>query len=120
MAVLDPKESERFWTAFQGLNLAAAVPTGRYRRVGARARTDLLMAEPFELVRTTRQHIRRGAAFLEQGRFDDALREVGSALALDPDNASAQALRDRINSARLMATHGPSHAAVPDLSLIHI
>ena len=54
------------------------------------------MAEGFELVRTLRQHLRRGAALLEEGKLDDALLEANAALALDPDNLPAQTLRERI------------------------
>ena len=58
------------------------------------------MAEDFELVRSYRQHLKRGAALLEEGRYDDALREVEQSLALDPHSVPAQALRDRICAAR--------------------
>ena len=54
------------------------------------------MAEGFELVRTLRQHLRRGAILLEEGRFDDALAEADATLALDPQSLPGQALRDRI------------------------
>ena len=57
------------------------------------------MAEGFELVRTVRQHLRRSAALFEEGKLDDALAEANSALALDPQNLPAQALRDRIDRA---------------------
>jgi len=58
------------------------------------------MAEGFELVRTVRQHIRRSAMLLDQGKFDEALAEANSALALDPQSLSAQAMRDRICTAK--------------------
>ncbi|MGH9348725.1 MAG: hypothetical protein ACRD26_15815, partial [Vicinamibacterales bacterium] len=58
------------------------------------------MAEGFELVRTVRHHFRRSAAFLDEGRFDDALAEAASALALDPQNLPVQALRGRIVTAK--------------------
>lgn len=58
------------------------------------------MAEGFELVRTIRQHLRRGAALLEEGKFDEALAETNAALALDAQSLPAQALRDRIERAR--------------------
>jgi hypothetical protein len=62
------------------------------------------MAEGFELVRTIRQHLRRGAALLEAGKLDDALAETSAALALDPQSLPAQALRDRIEKSRPAAT----------------
>jgi hypothetical protein len=58
------------------------------------------MAEGFELVRTIRQHLRRGAALLEQGKLDEALAETNAALALDAQSLPAQALRDRIERSR--------------------
>jgi len=58
------------------------------------------MAEGFELVRTVRQHLRRGAALLDEGKLDDALAEVNAALALDAQSLPAQALRDRIDRAK--------------------
>jgi hypothetical protein len=64
------------------------------RRVRAVARQHD-MAEGFELVRTLRQHLRRGAILLEEGRFDDAVAEADAALALDPQSLPGQALRDR-------------------------
>ena len=68
------------------------------------------MAEGFELVRTIRQHLRRGAAFLDEGRFDEALAEIDSALALDAHSLPAQALRDRIHAARITATLAASRS----------
>lgn len=59
------------------------------------------MAEDFELVRAYRQHLKRGAALLDEGRFDDALHEVEQALALDAHSLPAQALRDRIRTVRM-------------------
>ena len=61
------------------------------------------MAEGFELVRTIRQHLRRGAALLEQGNIEEALQEADSALALDPQSLPAQTLRDRIQIAKVSA-----------------
>ena len=58
------------------------------------------MAEDFELVRTYRQHLKRGASLLDEGRYDDALGEVEQALALDAHGLPAQALRDRIRAAK--------------------
>lgn len=57
------------------------------------------MAEGFELVRTIRQHLRRGAALLDEGKVEAALAEVDAALALDAQSLPAQALRDRIRAA---------------------
>jgi tetratricopeptide (TPR) repeat protein len=80
------------------------------------------MAEGFELVRTIRQHLRRGAAFLDEGRFDEALAEIDSALALDAHSLPAQTLRDRIHVARTSAARAgarsgddrvAAHAFVP-------
>ncbi len=72
----------------------------------------MLMAEDFELVRTYRQHLKRGAALLEEGRFDDALQEVEQALAVDAHSAPAQALRDRIRTAK-MRTATPAAEPLP-------
>jgi hypothetical protein len=58
------------------------------------------MPEGFELVRTVRQHLRRGAALLDEGKFDGAVAAVEAALALDPQSLAAQALRDRIRVAQ--------------------
>jgi tetratricopeptide (TPR) repeat protein len=58
------------------------------------------MAEGFEIVRTVRQHLRRSATLLDEGKFDEAVAAVESALALDPQSVQAQALRDRIRSAQ--------------------
>jgi hypothetical protein len=65
------------------------------------------MAEGFELVRTIRQHLRRGAALLDEGKFDEALAETNAALALDAQSLPAQALRDRIDRARPAAAPAP-------------
>jgi hypothetical protein len=65
------------------------------------------MAEGFELVRTVRQHLRRSAALLEEGNVNGALAEAESALALDPQSLSAQALRDRIWAAKAAANAPP-------------
>jgi hypothetical protein len=62
------------------------------------------MAEGFELVRTVRQHLRRGAALLEEGKIDEALAETTAALALDAQSLPAQALRDRIERAKQAST----------------
>lgn len=61
------------------------------------------MPEGFELVRTIRQHLRRGAAYLDEGKLDDALKEIEAALALDAESLPAQALRDRIRFAQATA-----------------
>jgi hypothetical protein len=58
------------------------------------------MAEPFELVRTVRQHIRRSAQLLDAGNADEALVAIDAALALDPQSVAAQALRERIVTAK--------------------
>jgi len=58
------------------------------------------MAEGFELVRTVRQHLRRSATLLDEGKIDEALAAVESALALDPQSVAGQALRDRIRTTR--------------------
>jgi tetratricopeptide (TPR) repeat protein len=62
------------------------------------------MSEGFELVRTIRQHLRRGAALLEQGKLDEALAEANAVLALDAQSVPAQALRDRIQRAKSAST----------------
>jgi hypothetical protein len=66
------------------------------------------MAEGFELVRTIRQHLRRGATLLDEGHLHDALAEANAALALDPQSLPAQALRDRIERSR--SAHALPHA----------
>jgi tetratricopeptide (TPR) repeat protein len=72
------------------------------------------MAEGFELVRTLRQHLRRGAILLDEGRFDDALGDADAALALDPQSLPAQALRDRITRLKhLSAPPAIERPAVP-------
>jgi hypothetical protein len=58
------------------------------------------MAEGFELVRTIRQHLRRGAVLLDEGKLDEALAEANAALSLDPQSLPAQALRERIGKAK--------------------
>jgi tetratricopeptide (TPR) repeat protein len=70
-----------------------------------------VMAEGFELVRTIRQHLRRGAALLDEGKLDEALAETNAALALDAQSLPAQALRDRIERARPAASTGGAPAA---------
>ena len=72
------------------------------------------MPEGFELVRTIRQHLRRGAAFLDEGRPDDALAETRAALALDAESLPAQALLDRIERVRhLPASFRPVVSSTP-------
>ena len=71
------------------------------------------MPEEFELVRTVRQHLRRSAVLLEQGSVEAALAEVESALAIDPQSLSAQALRDRIWAAKA-AANAPALRSGPE------
>lgn len=71
------------------------------------------MAEGFETVRIIRQHLRRSAALLDEGKFDDALGEVTAALALDPQSVPAQALRDRIQAARVSRPTPVSPVSTP-------
>jgi hypothetical protein len=69
------------------------------------------MSEGFEVVRTIRQHLRRGAALLEEGKLDQALGEADAALSLDPRSLPAQALRDRIH--RVQRTNVDARADAP-------
>jgi hypothetical protein len=69
------------------------------------------MAEGFELVRTLRQHLRRGAALLDEGKLDEALVEVDAALALDAESLPAQTLRERIERAK-QAPASPQISAI--------
>ena len=77
------------------------------------------MAEGFELVRTVRQHLRRSATLLDEGKFDQALEAANSALALDPQSVAAQALLDRIRAAQAAtAPAGRSGLEQPSRSFV--
>ena len=68
------------------------------------------MAEGSDRVRTVREHLRRAAALLNEGRVAAALGEADAALALDPASLPAQALRERILQAETPAAPPPPHA----------
>lgn len=100
MAFLDHRKPFCFGIAFTGLSLASSmVRRGSAEFARPRGETHV-MAEGFELVRTVRQHLRRGATLLDEGKLGEALAAVESALALDPQSLAAQALRDRIRIAQ--------------------
>lgn len=99
MAVLDRGKQVSFRFAQPGLSLASETG-GRSTAELGHTPASRVMAEGFELVRTIRQHVRRSAALLDEGRLDDALAAADSALALDPQSLPAQALRDRIFTAK--------------------
>lgn len=76
------------------------------------------MAEGFELVRTIRQHLRRGASLLDAGQLDEAIAEANAALALDPQSLPAQALLDRIERSRPGSTPATAPATTKPASFV--
>jgi tetratricopeptide (TPR) repeat protein len=84
VAFLDRWKRVGFRTAFTGLSLASAIVRRGIAEFRRSPGETHVMAEGFELVRTVRQHLRRSATLLDEGKFDEALAAVESALELDP------------------------------------
>jgi tetratricopeptide (TPR) repeat protein len=115
VAFLDRWKRVGFRTAFTGLSLASAIVRRGIAEFRRSPGETHVMAEGFELVRTVRQHLRRSATLLDEGKFDEALAAVESALALDPQSLAAQALQERIRTARA-ATGAPVRAGFEQTS----